>query len=537
MYLLRMLRASDAQALKATIAVTCLSALANAVLLSLINSAAENAAQTQPLNAQVLLLYVIAAAIYHVANRASLNGANDMLQKWLIELQLRIADKILRTDLRALERIGHTRIYTVVAQETSYLAENFPQIVGAGQSLFLIIFVMLYIALLSQISFIVVSFFAVVGIVIFTVRRQRLDRQMVAVHGHETAVLDTLTHFVDGFQEVRLNADKNDALFHRFQEAVQNLAHAVTRIGRDWVTLLLFGNAYLYAMFGVVIFVLPIFLSGYSDTIYKIVSAVIFCIGPVISIFGTAHLYSRAELGLANVTALDAELGALTSDVAASPQMQRFASFAEIVFDDVSFSYEPGGFAIGPMNLRLRRGDLVYLRGGNGAGKSTALKLLCGLYRPTAGRIRVDGVEVDAASLQPYREIFSAIFTDFHLFDRIYGVGDVEASVVHALIARMELQDKVDFVDGRFTTLNLSTGQRKRLAMIVSLLEDRPVCIFDEWAADQDAHFREVFYTELLPQLQARGKTIIVVSHDDRYWRLGDRVITLELGEMREAVV
>ena len=104
---------------------------------------------------------------------------------------------------------------------------------------------------------------------------------------------------------------------------------------------------------------------------------------------------------------------------------------------------------------------------------------------------------------------------------------------VHRLLRLLRLETKTNFAQGRFTQLNLSTGQRKRLALIVSLLEDRPLLAFDEWAADQDPEFRQYFYTELLPLLKSQGKTLLVVTHDDRYFHVADRVVTMEYGRIR----
>ncbi|MDN3720436.1 ATP-binding cassette domain-containing protein [Roseibium salinum] len=156
--------------------------------------------------------------------------------------------------------------------------------------------------------------------------------------------------------------------------------------------------------------------------------------------------------------------------------------------------------------------------------------MLCGLYVPDSGLLTCDGVEIRKENRQEFREIFSAIFTDFHLFDRPFGLEHVEQEEVERLIERMELSDKVGFEKGRFTTRDLSTGQRKRLAMILCMLEDREVYIFDEWAADQDSHFRDVFYREMLPDFKARGKTVLAVTHDDRYWDCCDRRVSLDLG-------
>ncbi len=161
------------------------------------------------------------------------------------------------------------------------------------------------------------------------------------------------------------------------------------------------------------------------------------------------------------------------------------------------------------------------------------MKVVSGLYTPNEGRILIDGDPVTEASRQAYSEMFTAIFPDFHLFDRLHGLSDVDPAAVTREIERMELTGKVTFGDGRFSTLELSTGQRKRLAMVVSLLEDRDIYLFDEWAADQDAHFREVFYTEILAELKRRGKTVLAVTHDERYWSRCDRRLVLDLGAVR----
>jgi putative ATP-binding cassette transporter len=159
--------------------------------------------------------------------------------------------------------------------------------------------------------------------------------------------------------------------------------------------------------------------------------------------------------------------------------------------------------------------------------------VLTGLYQPTAGSLRVDGILVQPDNAAALREMISTIYSDFHLFSKLYGLLDVDEAAVHQLLAQMHLTGKTSFSDQQFTRRNLSTGQRKRLAMIVVLLEDRPIYVFDEWAADQDPEFRKYFYEELLPSLKQRGKAVIAVSHDDRYFRCADRVVTMEYGKIR----
>ena len=447
--------------------------------------------------------------------------ANGLLQERLGDLRFRVADKVRRAELRTLEQLGRGEIDATLAQEINHLSQNVPVLASAAQSLVLLVFCLLYIATLSQIAFVIITAAMALAVIGFWLRRESLNRRLGAVHAREAEMLGALRGFTEGFQEIRLNADKNDELYRHFTGVADRLEVEDVAVGGQRVMLLMFSNAFLYGLLGVIILVLPIFYQGYTDIIYKIATAAMFCVSPVTTIAAANHLLNRAEMGLAHVHRLEQQLDqGLGAPADASGVPSRFADFHTVHFEQARFSYVDAKgdvtFTTGPWDLTLQRAELVFLVGGNGAGKSTTLKVICGLYQMDAGRLLVDGVPVERESLPAYRELFSAIFSDFHLFDRLYGLEDVDPAAVRALIARMELDAKVDFVDGRFTTLDLSTGQRKRLAMIVSLLEARPIYVFDEWAADQDVHFREVFYTEILPQLKREGRTVIAVSHDDK---------------------
>jgi putative pyoverdin transport system ATP-binding/permease protein len=194
---------------------------------------------------------------------------------------------------------------------------------------------------------------------------------------------------------------------------------------------------------------------------------------------------------------------------------------------------EEGSFHLGPIELSFTPGELVFLIGGNGSGKTTLALLLLGLYAPESGTIRLDGVPIDEINRENYRQLFSAVFSDYHLFDTLFGLNrtglDVQA---REYLDRLQLRGKVQIKDGEFSTQSLSQGQRKRLALLTAYLEDRPFYVFDEWAADQDPVFRRVFYEELLPDLKARGKTALVITHDDQYFSIADRCLRMDLGKI-----
>jgi len=174
-------------------------------------------------------------------------------------------------------------------------------------------------------------------------------------------------------------------------------------------------------------------------------------------------------------------------------------------------------FKVGPLNFTLQSGELVFITGGNGSGKSTFMKLLASLYKPDSGEIIFDGTVVTDATRETYRQLFSSVFVDYHLFQRLYGIPHPDLAEVNRLLSEFRLQDKTRLAHSEFDTVDLSTGQRKRLALIVTLLEKRPILLLDEWAADQDPDFRRKFYYELLPALHRAGVTVVAVSHDDRY--------------------
>jgi len=180
----------------------------------------------------------------------------------------------------------------------------------------------------------------------------------------------------------------------------------------------------------------------------------------------------------------------------------------------------------------------LFLTGGNGSGKSTFGKLLTGLYTPDKGSIKLADKTISNTNRRWYRNCFSTIFSDFFLFEQVLDKQGklADDGAIRQFIEKLQLQNKVTTKNGILSTTNLSQGQRKRLALLLVYLEDSPICLFDEWAADQDPHFRNYFYTELLPDLKKQGKTVIVISHDDRYFHLADRVIKFDNGQIDENI-
>lgn len=300
---------------------------------------------------------------------------------------------------------------------------------------------------------------------------------------------------------------------------------------------LIFGHVAFFFLLAVVVFVAPSYTRWFAGDVAKICAAVIFMIGPLGGVIQAVAVLASADAAIRRIRELDGRLRAIAEPVAADSPGAAAPGFAEIRLHGVLHAYPaaPGetAFTVGPLDLVIRRGEVIFVTGGNGSGKSTFIKLLTGLYRPVHGHVACDGVPVGDAGRAAYRERFAAVFSDFHLFPRRHGAPPAGPEAAD-LLDWLEIGHLVRLDGDAFSRTDLSTGQRKRLALVSALLEARPLLILDEWAADQDPHFRRKFYREILPALKARGLTIIAVTHDDHYFDVADRRLHFEEGRMRE---
>ena len=518
-----------------------LSGIANSLLLAIINSGADVAGAEKSLQfatPYLLILFAVGMAIFVLGRRYSMYLATQVVENMIKELRVRVCDKLRKSELVTVEHLDKSEVYTRISQDTNTVSQSVFVIVSGCQEVIMLVCCLIYLAWLSLTAFVITLGSAGFANYVYIYYIKSVHDEMKESGDKETELFGLLSFLLYGFKELRLNERKSDSLFRSFEAVSEATKESKIKVNTTFALMMMFSEVFLYTLLATVVFVLPQYIPTYSNVIMKTTSTILFIVGPFNLVVSAAPTLSRADLALDHLYLLERTLDVAlrAAPVAEGRPRPSFAGFREIALKEVIFSYtdERGApvFTVGPINLRVRRGDMIFIVGGNGSGKSTVLKLLTGLYFPASGRVTVDGRTVDAASIQGYRELFSAIFTDFYLVDRLLGLEDVPEVRVNALIRDMELEDKVQFVDGRFSTLNLSTGQRKRLALISALLEDKEIYVFDEWAADQDVHLRHYFYEVILRDLKARGKTILAVTHDDRYWGVADRLIKLEMGKI-----
>ncbi len=518
----------------------CTSGLSNGSLLAIISVAAKAASKDNGGGSlRYLILFIISLVSFLMGKRYALRHGTIIIEGLIKNVRIRIADKIRQSELLLFENLEKSYIYTRINQDTNFISQSALLIINACQSVLILVFCLIYVAWLSKVGFLLVAGAVIAAVIVYLAYRKEVNNLMQEITDRDTELYESLTHIVDGFKELKINRRKSDHVFSSFKDISESTEKIKVKAGLVFVTDFLFSQTFFYILMATLVFLLPIFIDTYSEVIMKLIMAVLFIIGPVEMVVGIIPVFARANVAVGNLYKLEEILdkeGGLDSEEEQAP-LQPIESFQEIRMDDVAFSYMDQEkrvlFHLGPINLSIKPGEIVFLVGGNGCGKSTLLKLLSGLYYPMTGVLCVDGDIMSKPIYPSYRELFSLIFTDFHLFDRLYGLGEVDSEKVNDLIKLMDLDKKTQFLDGKFTETNLSTGQRKRLALITAFLEDKPVYIFDEVAADQDPQFRAYFYNELLLDLRKRGKTVIAATHDDNYFHVADRVLKMEYGKIQ----
>lgn len=509
------------------------SGLANAVLLAIINSAAH-AVSTETMNVQLFLMFFVAITLYIVSQRYILRVSSTEVEKVIARVRVSVADKIRNADLQAIEGLGRARIFASMTTDTLTISQATAPMIIACQGAILVAFSLVYMFVLSPTAFYLTIVIVALGVMVHFKNRKELHAEITRSTAKEEEFFEALTHLLEGFKEVKLNAARGRELFEHLKRIAGAAREMKTKTGVRYADYYIFTQVLFYLLIGAMVFILPGLSKVYSAQVARLTAAILFIIGPLTMVVGAFPVFRMATHAVEQIACLEADLGQAQNAASATAKGNGVVpAFSTIAVKDLVFSYpdQEGRplFTVGPMSLTLTRGEILLLVGGNGSGKSTFLKLLTGLYYPTSGVIALDGMDVRTIGLKSFRQLFSAIFSDYHLFDRLYGLAVEDRQVVD-LLKLMQLEQKTFWQDGRFENQDLSTGQRKRLALIVSLLEDKPIYVFDEWAADQDPSFRQFFYETLLPEMKTRGKTIVAATHDDRYYHVGDRVLKMEAG-------
>jgi putative ATP-binding cassette transporter len=521
------------------IAMTVGSSIATLLLLVLTNLGAEYAADAGLVKIELILVYLVAFAVLLEARRFALIQSVTAVERGVLRFRVRVIDKVRRGDLRFFEQQGGVEAYAPLTQEIGLISEAVVFLVPVVESVLILLFIGLYLAWLSPQSLLVVLAIYAVTLPVYVLRFASTRNQLRRAASADGGFFEHFAELLRGFKELKLDRRESDAFYaHLSETSAAAFRLKLLSSERQTHDVIFAGSIFYLALFAVA-FAIPAIVPEASSTVYKVAAAVLFMMAPLTHLVNGAPTLAKADAAVSNLYALEERLDRALLEPMDAPSPEPLGDFQCIQLRRVEFRFTgPGGratFSVGPLSLTLQRGERIFVVGANGSGKTTLLKLLTGLYRPDSGQVLLDGSPVAAADQARYRSLFTSVFDDFELFERIYGADEPDPALVNERLAELGLDHKTRYTETGFSSIDLSTGQRKRLAFLESVLKERPICVFDELAADQDPGFRRHLYEELLPQLSATGRTLVVVSHDDQYFHTADRVLEMQDGRLCEA--
>jgi putative ATP-binding cassette transporter len=461
-----------------------------------------------------------------------------LTEKTICRLRIQLSQLILGSPYPVLQKLGKSKLLANLTTDISTISQAFMLFPNICVSFAMVLGCMAYLAWLSWQMALILAGAIILGVGSYKLVSNLANSSLAKSREVYDNLSQDFRDLTEGIKELQLHKTRSEDFMER---SLVNNAEANRRLTLSAQVSYIFADKLLfllyYSMIGALLFAAPLqtlnqeALSGY-------VLVLLFMVGHLGALTRSVPTFVGTGIALKKIKALGDLLHTRTTKTPPTDLSDEWRSFESISLNNVTHVFyrekEQSHFTLGPLNLEFSPGELVFLIGGNGCGKSTLAMLLLGLYHPEKGEIKFNGITINDENRDLYMQNFSVVFSDFYLFSELFGIDSEQISdqVIHYL-ERLHLAHKVTFQNRQFSTINLSQGQRKRLALLIAYLDDRPFYVFDEWAADQDPEFKDIFYEELLPELKAKGKTVLAITHDDRYFHLADRCIKLEEGQIK----
>jgi len=499
-----------------------------------------NLVLSHPGNSTVGMIWIFVAL--GVGKLATNYGSQVLLARFsqsaLAHLRRELIEKILAVPLRHLEKIGAPRLMVALTDDVMTITYALLCVPAFVVNLAILLGGAAYLGWLSWSLLAGLAGFIVLGAVGYRIFVAAGFRHLNDAREAEDQLFKHFRALTEGIKELKLHRERRAHFVHgevsaataRFQQ--HNVGAEIHfNIAQSW------GHLLFFLLLGLLLFALPAWQPVSPAVLTGYVITTLYLMGPLAGLLGSLSPFSRASVSLRKIDELGLSLASHLNEECLATRAEPVDDFEELELCEVTHSYhhekDDSHFLLGPVTLSFVPGEVVFLVGGNGSGKSTLGKIITGLYPPESGEIRLNGEVVTGETRDDLRQIFSAVFSDFYLFENLLGLsaGDLDKRAGDYL-AQLHLDHKVKIRSGQLSTVELSQGQRKRLALLTAYLEDRPFYFFDEWASDQDPQFKDLFYRKLVPELKNRGKAVVIISHDDKYFDLADRIIKLDYGQV-----
>ncbi|MGF6848994.1 putative ATP-binding cassette transporter [Chitinophaga sp. W3I9] len=428
-----------------------------------------------------------------------------------------------------------SEIQTAILGDVQVLTDASLNIIGFFSAFILAISCFVYLSSISLILFLITLAVAGIGITGYHFSSKKNIKQFNRSRELENKFEQNVNSILYGFKEIFVEPEKGNDIYHQnvipvAQESYDSNMKAFSGYINNQMT----GQVLFYILIASVLLFFSLILKINPADIVSFVFTLFYLLGALETIMVLLPGIARAGVAARHLTALKHDLENVEQRAPDNLGIFSKEEFNTIEIRNLEFRY--GGhnrfFALGPINLEVCKGDIIFIYGSNGSGKSTLINALLGLYPHSAGEVLLNRTIVEASCHASYRGLFCVVFSDFYLFSELYGINNFNLERWAYYLKLFELEGKVTLTGRKLSTTDLSTGQRKRLALIVALMEEKPILVMDEWAADQDPYFRKKFYIEIIPILKKEGYTVIAITHDDKYYDCADKLFRMDYGKL-----
>ena len=486
------------------------------------------------------ILIFLSVILLFIWNRRTLSlGVIRLSQTIFWTLRRQIINAILKANYQQLAS-RKIKVHASILNDVHTLTDASINIITFSTSFILAVCCLVYLASISLTLFLITFATALLGVVVYYLGSRKNNEQFIQTRKLENNFLEKFNSILNGFKEIYMEPRKGRSIYdHKIDtiahDAYQHNIRAFTGFLNNQIT----GQVLFYVLISSVLLFLSVALNIRISNTVSFVFTLLYLLGAIETIMVLLPGLMRARIAARHLMDLKEELEEANFNNPIPSTFLQSDDFDRINVKELEFSYESDDkpFSIGPVDMEIGKGEIVFIFGGNGSGKTTLVNALLGLCVPAAGEIQLNGVKVANHNYPVYRTLFAVVFSDFYLFNDLHWLQQLDQEKWDYYIRLFELEGKITITDRTFSTTDLSAGQRKRLALIAALMEDKPILVLDEWAADQDPYFRKKFYTEVLPELKRGGITIIAITHDDKYYHCADRLYKMDYGKLTEEQV
>ena len=532
--LIKFIQQESSDELKKMLIYSGLVGISTTGLLALINNAAADVAAGQSITWQYFV-FIFAVLFFAVVIRQSNKENIVSTQLAMHKFKMRIMAQVLRSDLNKIDEIGRPWILQALVRDTQTVSQAILTLVTTCQSASILLFMTLYLAIESFTAFFIVFIASCLIFLVMTRSLMAANKKVASAWHEEGLSLEIFSDFLNGYKEIKMNSQRarsiSEEMVYSSRRAQQMKSDAmIAMVNSSNNTQVCF-----YIIIGITIFIVPVLSPGFSEHVLSSTTTIMFLVGSLGGVVAGIPNISQANASAEELFSVESRLKNIkTAEDEVNPV---YGEVKSLSLQNICYQYgvdklSEESFSLGPISYQFNSSNIYFIRGNNGSGKSTLMRILVGLYQPSHGEILVDGKPVVQPASSSYRDLFAVVFSDFYLFKKLYGIYRASDADIEEAVTLLKMQEKISIENGHISTVNLSTGQRKRIALIVALLEKAQFIVLDEWASDQDPEFRKYFYENILPSLRDAGKTIIAITHDDQYYELADHVLIIDQGHL-----